>query len=91
MAQGVIDPRSDFAAMARKGAAADWGSRAVDLAKAAGQSVDAASLGRWLDQVEPADARALRATNPALHRERYEEASVAAQEIASVQGIWSTP
>jgi hypothetical protein len=90
MAQGFIDPQSDFAAMVRKGAAVEWGKRAVDLAQAAGQSVDAASLVRWLDQAELADTNALRATNPVLHQERYDEAAAAAQEFASVQGIWRT-
>jgi hypothetical protein len=88
MAQGFINPQSDFAATLRKAAAADWGKRAVDLAKAAGQPVDLVSLSRWLDQAEPEDTKALRATNPALHRERYDEAAAAAQEIASLQGIW---
>lgn len=88
MAQGFIDPQSEFAVSVRKAAAADWGKRAVDLAKAAGQSVDAASLGHWLDQAEPQEAKALRTANPGLHREQYDEAAVAAQEFASIEGIW---
>jgi hypothetical protein len=57
------------------------------LAKAAGQSVDVASLDHWLAQAEPHEAKALQTANPALYQERYGEAA-AAQEFADVEGMW---
>ncbi len=88
MAKGFIDPQSDFAVTVRQAAAAEWGKRAVDLAKAAGQSVDAASLDHWVAQAESQETRALKATNPALYQERYDEAATKAQQFATIEGMW---
>jgi hypothetical protein len=89
MARGFIDPESDLATTARRVAAAEWGKRAVDLAKAAGQSVDAASLDHWLAEAEPQEARDLRTANPVLYQERHDEAAIAVQEFATIEGVWS--
>jgi hypothetical protein len=83
MAQGFIDPTSDFAHTIRQGAAVEWAQRAIRLAKAAGESLDRESVKQWLDKAEDEDVRNLRTTDPAAHRERYNEAVTATEQLAA--------
>ena len=88
MTQGFIDPNSDFASIIEKGAAGEWGKRAIELAKAEGVSVDRHSLDQWLRKAELESERQLRTTAPELYRNRLTAAAVAAEQIASVEGLW---
>ena len=62
-------------------AAHEWAKRAMDYAKAAGQSLDAASLDAWLDKAKQPEMKKLQEIDPDSYREQYDTAAGVAQEL----------